>query len=131
MRPSQNIAPTFYPLLCALLAIKNLCLWAILRFYHKTKCKAANKALEQHYLKEFKAIFKNAGESELKTTKRDLRSHLRQLCCQPFSIFVAYYLLPLSLSFKTVSLISIKFLLVISINEVMGIKDMITQAEFS
>ena len=45
-------------------------------FYHKTKCKAPDKTLEQGFLKEFKASRKNSGNPELKTTKSDLRSHL-------------------------------------------------------
>ena len=39
------------------------------RFHHKTKCEAADKILEQRFLKEFKATCKNSGESELKQQK--------------------------------------------------------------
>ena len=39
-------------------------------FYHKTKRKPADKTLEQHFLKEFKATCKNHhGDSELKQQK--------------------------------------------------------------
>ena len=34
-------------------------------FYHKMKCKTADKTLEQHFLKEFKATCKNPGNPEL------------------------------------------------------------------
>ena len=38
-------------------------------FYHRTKCKAADKTLKQCFLKEFKAAYKKFGESELTQQK--------------------------------------------------------------
>ena len=48
-------------------------------FYHKTKRKATDKTLEQHFLKEFKATCKNTSESELKQQKGNLKNHLYSL----------------------------------------------------
>ena len=57
----------FYPLFCALFAIKTYDYGKISVFIdHKTKRKAADKTLEQHFLKEFKATGKNYREFELK-----------------------------------------------------------------
>ena len=39
------------------------------RFFLQTKCKAADKTLEQCFLKEFKATCKKSGESEIKQQK--------------------------------------------------------------
>ena len=49
--PSGNVAPVFYPLLCALLAIKPYNYGQDFCFYHKTKRKAADKTLQQPALK--------------------------------------------------------------------------------
>ena len=38
-------------------------------FYHKTKRKAADKTLEQRFLKEFKDTCNTSGDSELKEPK--------------------------------------------------------------
>ena len=43
MWPPGNIAPTFYPLLYALLATKTYDYGQYFRFYHKMKSKAATK----------------------------------------------------------------------------------------
>ena len=59
----------FYPLLCTLLAVKTYDCGQDVCFYHKMNCKAADKTLEQRFLKELKAACKNPGESELKEQK--------------------------------------------------------------
>ena len=41
-------------------------------FYHKTKRKATDKTLEQHFLKKFKATCKNS-ESQLKQKNSDMK----------------------------------------------------------
>ena len=61
----------FYLLLRASFAIKtyDLCNGQDFHFYHKMKRKAADNTLEQCFLKEFKATFKNPGEAELNQQK--------------------------------------------------------------
>ena len=49
------------------------------RLFLQTKCKAADKTLEQYFLKEFKATCKKAGETEL------TEIHLGQLSSEPFN----------------------------------------------
>ena len=65
--PSGNVAPMFYPLL--FICNRNYDYGQNFPFYHKTKCKAADKTLEQSFLKEFKATGKKSGESEPKQQK--------------------------------------------------------------
>ena len=54
---------------------KNLWLWVRFPPLSKTKCKAADKILEKHSLKEFKVTCKNAGDAELKQKKRSEMWH--------------------------------------------------------
>ena len=61
-----SITPMFYLLLCALFCDKNGNCAHNQRFLLQMKHKTADKALEQHFLKEFKATCKNSSESELK-----------------------------------------------------------------
>ena len=57
-------------------------MWARFLFLPQNECKAADKTLEHHFLKEFKAT-----ESELKQQK--VKSHLGQLCSQSFNLLTA------------------------------------------
>ena len=70
---SCNLEPhaprMFYPLFCTSFCDKNGKLADNHRFLLQTKRKAADKALEQCFLKEFKAMCKNSDESELKQKK--------------------------------------------------------------
>ena len=59
----------FYLLLCALFSIKSYDYEQDFHLYHITKPKAADKTLEQCFLKKFKATCKNSGECELKQEK--------------------------------------------------------------
>ena len=52
---SLSVVPRFYPYLYALFGIKTYDYGQDFRFYHKTKSKTVDKALEQRFLKEFKA----------------------------------------------------------------------------
>ena len=54
---SGNIPPMFYTLFCDSCAIKTYDYGQDFHFYRKTRRKAADKTLEQHFLKEFKATF--------------------------------------------------------------------------
>ena len=63
---SGNIASMFYLLLCASFCDKNGNLAHNNRFLLHMKRKTADKTLEQHFLKKFKAACKNSSESELK-----------------------------------------------------------------
>ena len=67
----------FYPLPCASFAIKACDHRQDFHFYHKTKCKAADKTLEQYFLKEFKASCKNSGESEPNYNKKQSEKSFR------------------------------------------------------
>ena len=53
-------------------------------FYPEMECRAADKTLEQYFLKEFKAACKNSGEFELKQ-QNGSDMHLGRLCSQPFN----------------------------------------------
>ena len=59
----------FYPLRCASFCDKNRNLAHYHNFLLRMKRKAADKSMEQRYLKEFKATCKTSGESELKQQK--------------------------------------------------------------
>ena len=61
---SSNVLSTV--LLCALFCDKNGNLAPNHGFLLQTKRKAADKGLEKCFLKEFKATYKNSGESEQK-----------------------------------------------------------------
>ena len=70
----------FYPLLCTSFAIKaDDYNGKDFHFYHKMKYNAAGKPLEQCFLEEFKAIYENSGESELKQLKGNLKCYLVML----------------------------------------------------
>ena len=75
-----------YLLLCASVATKTYDYGQEFHFYHKTKWKAADKTLEQHFLKEFKATCKNSDESELKQQEWS-KMHIGWLHSQPFNYF--------------------------------------------
>ena len=71
--PSGNVAPIFYSLLCASFCDKNRNLAHSHRFLLQIN-EAADKTLEQCFLKEFKASCKNSDESELKQKKQSEKS---------------------------------------------------------
>ena len=65
--------------------------FVVLAQIHKTKRKAADKTLEQRFLKEFKAICKNSSESELKQQKdSDLKCNNGRLANKPFNLSVQF-----------------------------------------
>ena len=80
------VAAIFYSLLYFSFCDKNGNLAHNDKFLLQTKCRAADKSLEQCFLKEFIAACKNSGEFELKPATK-LKGHLGQSCSQPFNYY--------------------------------------------
>ena len=65
----ETLLQCFIHCLALCFVIKTEILPIIIGFLLQTKNKAADKTLEQHFLKEFKATCEKSGESEIKQQK--------------------------------------------------------------